>query len=185
MIIISKNQVAPLFHQSAPESTYMNTYTTDDTPDLCFNPVPSMPNWTQAMHRATHAERTGQVAQALAHYQMALATAKKWLLGTGSPTPDECLSAFVSSQLCLANLQVNEGHIDIAVNSLAEAHQVLLTLIHQQARSSAWHQAAVWYSRDTHGALVAHMVAHGCHPAIERAFHIGCLTLCTPSVQVE
>lgn len=137
------------------------------------------------MQRATHAVRAGQMSQALAHYQLALATAKKWLLGTGSPTPDECLSAFVSSQLCLANLQVNQGHIDLAANCLAEAHQVLLTLIHQQARSSAWHQAAVWYSRDTHGALVGHLAAHGRHPVIDRAFQNGCLTLCTPSVQIH
>lgn len=163
----------------------MNSYTLDDTPSLCFTPVPSLPNWTQAMRRATRAERAGQVAQALTHYQLALSTAQKWLLGTGSPTPDDCLSAFVSSHFCIAKLQDSEGHIDSAANGLAEAHQVLLTLIQQQARSSAWHQAAVWYSRDTHGALVAHLVAHGRHPAIDRAFHTGCLTLCTPSIQVH
>jgi len=163
----------------------MNSYTLDDSTGLSFDPVPSMPNWTQAMRRATIAERDGRAAQALAHCQLALTSAKKWLLGAGSPTPDECLSAFVSSHFCIAKLQDTEGNIDGAANCLADAHRALLTLIQQQARSSEWHQAAVWYSRDTHGALVAHLVAHGGHPAIDRALHIGCLTLCTPSDQVH
>ena len=163
----------------------MNSYTLDDSTGLSFNAVPSMPNWSQAMHRATQAERNGQLTVALAYCDLALKSAQAWLLGAGSPTPDECLSAFVNSHFCIAKLQDNEGNIDGAANCLAEAHQVLLMLIQQQARSSAWHQAAVWYSRDTHAALVAHLVAHGRHPAIERAFHTGCLTLCTPSVRVH
>ncbi len=137
------------------------------------------------MRRATHAERTGQVAQAMTHYQLALRNAQKWLLGTGSPTADECLSAFVTSHLCIAELHENEGNIDEVASRLAEVHQVLLTIIHQQTRSSAWHQAAVWHSRDTHGALLAHLTTHGSHPAIERALRCGCLTLCAPSAQVH
>ncbi len=137
------------------------------------------------MRRATHAERTGQMAQALTHYKLALTNAQKWLLGAGSPTADECLAAFVSSHLCIVGLQENEGDIDGAAHGLAEVHQALLTIIHQQARSSEWHQAAVWYSRDTHAALLAHLMAHGSHPAIDQALRSGCLTLCTPSAQVH
>lgn len=163
----------------------MNTPTFDATPSLSFTPVPGIPYWTQAMHRATQAERNGQVAQALTHYQLALNHAQHWLLGAGSPTADECLSALVSSHLCIAGLQEAEGNIHGAAQSLADAHQALLVIIHRQARSSAWHQAAVWHSRDTHGALLAFMTAHGRHPVIDDAFRAGCLTLCVPLGQLH
>lgn len=163
----------------------MNTHLLDDAPDLTFTPVPGIPYWTQAMQRATLAERAGQLAQALIHYQLALSTVQKWLLVAGCPTPDECLSAFVSSHLCIAGLQVEAGHSDSAANSLADVHQELLTIITQHDRSSAWHQAAVWHSRDTHGALLAHLASHGHHPVIERALRAGCLALCTISPQVH
>ena len=163
----------------------MNALTFDDAPAQRFVPVISLPCWNQAMQRATRAERAGQVMQALTLYQSALSTVQKWLSGNGGATPDECLSAFVFSYLSIAELQADKGDIDGAANSLSEVHQALLTLIAQQARTSAWHQAAVWHSRHTHDALVAHLMAHGRHPAIDRAFRSGCLTLSAPSAQVH
>lgn len=152
-------------------------YTLDDLSARCFNPVPSMPSWTQAMCRATDAERAGQVAQALSHYQLALSCAQEWLLGSGRPTAHECLCALVNSHLCMAGLQQTEGHIDDAANGLAQVHQALLSIIGGQARSSVWYQAAIWHSRDTHAALLAHLATYGRHPAIERAMRCGCLAL--------
>lgn len=150
-----------------------------------FTPMPGIPYWTQAMQRATQAQRAGQRTQALFHYRQAILNAQKWLLVVGSPTPDECVQAFVSSHFCMADLQAQEGHNGGAATCLAEVHQALLAIIAQQDRSSAWHQAAVWYSRDTHGALLAHLAQHGHHPAIEQALHSGCMALCTTSTQVH
>lgn len=150
-----------------------------------FTPVPGIPYWTQAMERATQAQRVGQMPQALFHYRLAISAAQKWLLAAGSPTPDECLRAFVSSHFCLADLQAQDDHSGGAATCLADVHQVLLGIIARQDRSCAWHQAAVWYSRDTHGALLAHLTHHGHHPAIEQALHSGCMVLCAAAPQVH
>ena len=163
----------------------MNTLTFDDVPSLSFTPVAGMPHWTQAMQRATQAERTGQMAQALTHYQLALGHAQHWLLGAGSPSADECLSALVSSHLCIAGLLEAQGSTDEAAKGLAKVHQALLRIIYQQTRASAWHRAAIWHSRDTHAALLAFVQTHGRHPVIDDAFRAGCLSLCVPSAQLH
>lgn len=170
---------------SVDEKTLMNTPTFDEALTSSFTPVPGVPFWSQAMQRATLAQRAGQLSNAQFHYQQAITTASKWLLVADNPTPDECLSALVSSHLCLAGLQEEDGNNDSAATCLATVHQRLLAIIAGQDRASAWHQAAVWYSRDTHGALLMHLAHHGRHPAIERALHSGCMALCAASPQVH
>lgn len=163
----------------------MNMLAFEDALGPSFTPMPGIPYWTQAMQRARQTQRAGQLTQALFHYRVAISAAQKWFLVAGSPTPDECLSAFVSSHFCMACLQAEDGHSGGAATCLADVHQALLTIIARQDRSNAWHQAAVWYSRDTHGALLAHLTHYGHHPAIEQALHSGCMALGTTSTQIH
>lgn len=154
-----------------------------------FIPVGVLPDWTQAMHRATAAHHTGQVVLALSHYQAALSMAQglvegRAAVGRLAPALSEAevearICAFVSSHRCLACLQAEAGSPEAAAGTLAQAHMALLSLVQRCPHTDAWHRAAVWHCRETHAALLAHWAQHGGHADIERALRAGCLPLST------
>jgi|GEM_PF-1671340 len=170
---------------------------THNPPSDPFTPVGGLPDWTQAMRRATHAHHTGQWVLAASQYQTALGMARGLICqDPGAPQPhvltdeeaDARVCAFVSSHRCLADLQADEGRPDQAAATLAQAHVALLQLVRSHPHAGAWHRAAVWHCRDTHAALLAHWGEHGAHPDIDRALRAGCLTLntaCVPPARVH
>lgn len=142
-----------------------------------FVPIAALPGWTRAMHRASRAQCLGQVARATAWYREALGLAFDQLDAGGTGHADACLGALVSSARCLSDLQVDQGQPSLAAATLADIHTALVRLMLAQPRASAWRQAAVWHSHDTHAALVRHWAAHGPDPVIEGALRAGCLVL--------
>lgn len=152
-----------------------------------FVPLGALPQWTQAMRRGTHAQHTGQLVQALCHFQAALGMARAWVaealagqreaLALPASQVDARLCAFVSGHRCLAELQTEAGNPDLAAETLAQAHRGLLALVPRHPPASAWHRAAAWHGRDTHAALLDHRSEHGEHPDIDQALRAGCLSL--------
>ena len=115
-----------------------------------FIPLTTLPTWTQAMHQACGAERQGQVQRAIDLYQAALDLAQERLRSPAAGNEEACLAALVSSRRCLSAL-------------------------HEEQDDSA--RAAVWYSHDTHEALVSHWQTHGPDAVIEDALRAGCLAV--------
>lgn len=142
-----------------------------------FVPLAAMPGWTQAMQRASRAHRLGQVSQAMGFYCEALGLVRDQLETGRTDSEDACLAALVSSSLCLSGLQLEQGCRSQAAATLADAHTTLVRLMLGQPRASAWGKAAVWYSHDTHAALVGHWATHGPDPMIEAALRAGCLVM--------
>jgi hypothetical protein len=142
-----------------------------------FIPLATLPGWTRAMHQASRAQCLGQVSRAAGWYREALGLAFDQVETGRTDNEDACLCALVSSTLCLSGLQVDQGHLSLAAATLADAHTTLVRLMLGQPRASAWRKAAVWYSHDTHAALVSHWEAHGPDPMIEGALRAGCLVM--------
>lgn len=152
-----------------------------------FIPVSGLPDWMQTMRRATRAHHCGQVVAAMAQYQQALALvcglmprtsdASSAFLSPVDAQVDACVCAFVSNHRCLAELQADEGDTDGAARTLAQAHRALLALVQTQPPASAWHRVAVWYSRDTHAALLSHGAEHGAQTDIAQALRAGCMAV--------
>ena len=142
-----------------------------------FIPLPALPGWTWAMHQASRARCLGQVTRATAWYREALGLAFQQLKTGRAEHADACLGALVSSTRCLSDLQVDQGQPSLAAATLADTHTALVRLMLAQPRASAWRQAAVWHSHDTHAALVSHWETHGPDPVIEGALRAGCLVV--------
>lgn len=136
--------------------------------------------WQTAMARAACAERQGQLLQALASYQQALAIVRTLLAQPGSELAeraDDCVAALVASFQHLAELQADAGGSDLAAAQLAGAHEMLMHLLCDPSACSALQQAALRHSRETHAGLLRHLNEYGPHPAIARALRAGCLGL--------
>jgi len=153
--------------------------------DGVFVPLPGLPLWTQAMALAEQKQRAGDNAAAEACYAQALVVVAQTLQRQDPDEASACVLALVSSSTCLAALQSEQAWPERAATTLARAHEALVDLMVQYPRSDAWHQAAVWCSRETHGCLVRHWQAHGPDPVVEQAWRKACLLLRASPTQVH
>jgi hypothetical protein len=129
------------------------------------------------MALAEQKQRAGDPAAAEACYGQALAVVAQTLQRQNPDQASACVQALVSSSTCLATLQSDQAWPERAASTLARAHEALLDLMLQHPKSDAWHQAAAWCSRETHGCLVRHWQAHGPDPVVEQAWRKACVTV--------
>lgn len=142
-----------------------------------FVPLAGLPHWSETMGQAEAAMHTGDLVQAQSLYDRALALVGQVMVQGHPAQACDCLAAWVSSSRCLSDLHTDLAHAHSAAEALAKAHTTLIALMVQHPRGSAWHEAAAWHSRETHGCLVEHWLEHGPDPEIERALRCACVAL--------
>lgn len=136
---------------------------------------PSLAQWQRSTREAIASRNDGRLAAALAQCRAALGIALELIEQPGVDRIDDRIAALVVSRLNLADVQVDCGELDAAVEQLCEAHASLMRLV--LCGDSARQQAALRHSRHTHAALLEHLTRHGADPHIARTLRIGVLTL--------
>jgi len=147
-------------------------------------PLADLRAWESLMRRSIEAARCGNTALAGHLCAQALLIAEA-LLGPGHEdlSADDRLAAFVVTHLQFADLHAEQGgDIDAAALYRCRAHQTLMALLRDPQAEPALQQAACRHSRETHAALLLHLIEHGSHPAIVAALHAGCMPIALPSV---
>ncbi len=138
--------------------------------------------WEHTMRLGVSAAREGNTVLAEGLYLQALSLSQALLAGDADAAamrPDDCVAAFVVSQLNLADLHSDARRIGAAAAHLCAAHCKLVALLRDPDIAPALQESACRHSRETHAALLAHVSQHGERPDTMAALHAA-ITLSSP-----
>lgn len=93
---------------------------------------------------------------------------------------EQALTQLVSGTDRLIEQEQDARGSDWVAQQRAALHVMLIRLVRSLPVHSALRRAALWHSRLSHEALVAHLQEHGPSPVIDEALRAGCLVLRLP-----